>query len=90
MMHRVASEIDVEQFRRDGATVLRNVVDDESLDLLAEGVEYNRTHPSEWSHWYTSPDEADRVLERLRHVAAGRAVPAGGLRRRARPTWPGS
>ena len=30
----------------------------ESLDLLAEGVEYNRTHPSEWSHWYTSPDEA--------------------------------
>jgi ectoine hydroxylase-related dioxygenase (phytanoyl-CoA dioxygenase family) len=54
----MASEIDVEQFRRDGATVLRGVVDDESLRLLADGVEYNRTHPSEWSHWYTSADEA--------------------------------
>jgi ectoine hydroxylase-related dioxygenase (phytanoyl-CoA dioxygenase family) len=50
--------IDVEQFQRDGATVLRGVVDTPSLDLLADGVEYNRTHPSEWSHWYTSQNEA--------------------------------
>ena len=48
----------IEQFRDDGATVLRGVVATEWLDLLAEGVEYNRTHPSDWSHWYTSPDEA--------------------------------
>ena len=54
--HRVIDRVG--QFQRDGATVLRNVVDAQWLDLLAEGVEYNRTHPSEWSHWYTSPDEA--------------------------------
>ena len=38
--------------------MLRGALDQHWLDLLAEGVEYNRTHPSEWSHWYTSPDEA--------------------------------
>ena len=54
--HRVRNQI--EEFQRDGATVLRAVVDDRWLALLAEGVEYNRNHPSEWSHWYTSPDEA--------------------------------
>ena len=26
--------------------------------MLAEGVEYNRTNPSKWSHWYTSADQA--------------------------------
>ncbi len=56
MIERV--DIDVEQFQRDGATVLRDAIDAQALDLLAEGVEYNRTHPSEWSHWYTSPSEA--------------------------------
>jgi ectoine hydroxylase-related dioxygenase (phytanoyl-CoA dioxygenase family) len=50
--------VDLEQFQRDGATVLRGALDRRWLDLLAEGVEYNRTHPSDWSHWYTSPDEA--------------------------------
>lgn len=49
---------EIEQFRREGATVLRGVVDTGSLELLAEGVEYNRTHPSGWSHWYTCQDEA--------------------------------
>ena len=48
----------IEQFSTDGATVVRGVLSDEWLDLIAEGVEYNRTHPSEWSHWYTKPDEA--------------------------------
>jgi len=48
----------VDAFQRDGAVVLRGVVDRHWLDLLAEGVEYNRTHPSAWSHWYTDPDEA--------------------------------
>jgi ectoine hydroxylase-related dioxygenase (phytanoyl-CoA dioxygenase family) len=50
--------MDIEAFRRDGVTVLRGVVAPPWLDLLADGVEYNRTHPSKWSHWYTSPDEA--------------------------------
>jgi hypothetical protein len=48
----------VGDFTRDGAVVLRGVLGPTWLDLLATGVEYNRTHPSEWSHWYTSPDEA--------------------------------
>ena len=25
---------------------------------MRDGVEYNRTHPSAWSHWYTNPDES--------------------------------
>ena len=48
----------IERFATDGAVVLRDAIDRRSLELLAEGVEYNRTHPSEWSRWYTDPDEA--------------------------------
>ena len=47
-----------EQFHEDGATVVRGVLDASWLETLAEGVEYNRRHPSEWSHWYTDADEA--------------------------------
>ncbi len=50
--------IDVEGFQREGATVVRGAVDLDALELLAQGVEYNRTHPSEWAHWYTDADEA--------------------------------
>lgn len=48
----------IERFRADGVTVVRDVLDAGWIDLLAEGVERNRTHPSAWSHWYTRPDEA--------------------------------
>ncbi len=48
----------IERFHTDGAVVLRGSLDPEWLDLLAEGVEYNRANPSEWSHWYTDPDQA--------------------------------
>jgi ectoine hydroxylase-related dioxygenase (phytanoyl-CoA dioxygenase family) len=48
----------IEQFQRDGATVLRGLLDGEWLDQIAAGVEYNRTNPSAWSHWYTDADEA--------------------------------
>lgn len=48
----------VETFRRDGVTLLPGVVSAADLELLAEGVEHNRTHPSKWSHWYTDADEA--------------------------------
>ena len=48
----------VDAFQRNGAVVLRGVVDRRWLDLLAEGIEDNRRHPSAWSHWYTDPDEA--------------------------------
>ena len=50
--------IDVAEYERVGATVLRGVVDDRWLARLADGVEYNRTHPSTWAHWYTKHNEA--------------------------------
>ncbi|WP_420453236.1 phytanoyl-CoA dioxygenase family protein [Ilumatobacter sp.] len=49
---------DVESFSRHGAHVLRGVLDDEWLAVLADGVERNRTHPSGWAHWYTRADRA--------------------------------
>jgi hypothetical protein len=80
----------IERFRDDGAVVLRNAVAGQWLELLAEGVEYNRRHPSEWSHWYTDPDEAvgfwsDYVtwprVEQYRRVVhdSGLAAVAGAL-----------
>ena len=56
--HDVVTASNVREFADDGATVIRGLLDDEWLDLIAEGVEFNRTHPSDWSHWYTAPDEA--------------------------------
>ncbi|MDW3213782.1 MAG: phytanoyl-CoA dioxygenase family protein [Ilumatobacteraceae bacterium] len=52
------SETDVETFERDGAAVLRGALSPDFIEQLAAGVEYNRTHPSEWSHRYTNPDES--------------------------------
>jgi ectoine hydroxylase-related dioxygenase (phytanoyl-CoA dioxygenase family) len=52
------TSVDVAEYERVGATVLRDAIDEESLVRLAEGVEFNRTNPSEWSHWYTDTDEA--------------------------------
>lgn len=79
-------------FDRDGAVVLRGAIDEPWLDLLAQGVEYNRAHPSEWSHWYT--DEHDAVgfwtdyvtwpdVEHYRRVVfeSGLAATAGALMR---------
>ena len=48
----------IEAFQRDGAAVWRGALSAEWIDQLADGVEFNRTHPSEWSHWYTNPDES--------------------------------
>ncbi len=80
----------IERYRSDGAVVLRDAVAPRWLDLLAEGVEYNRRHPSDWSHWYTDPDRAvgfwsDYVtwprVEPYRRVAydSGLAAVAGAL-----------
>ena len=52
------TDTNVREFDDDGATVIRGLLDADWLAVLAEGVEYNRTHPSAWSHWYTKPDEA--------------------------------
>lgn len=49
---------DIEAFRNDGAVILHGLLDDSWLERLEEGVEHNRRHPSEWSHWYTDTDEA--------------------------------
>ncbi|MGI9646720.1 MAG: phytanoyl-CoA dioxygenase family protein [Ilumatobacteraceae bacterium] len=49
----------IESFERDGAVLLSGALGPGWLDLLAEGVEHNRTNPSEWAHWYT--DEHDAV-----------------------------
>jgi len=54
----IVTDETVEQFRRDGVTVLRGALEPAWIQLLADGVEYNRTHPSEWSHWYTNPDDS--------------------------------
>jgi ectoine hydroxylase-related dioxygenase (phytanoyl-CoA dioxygenase family) len=48
----------IEQFRHDGVAVLRGALDEQWIERLRAGVEHNRTHPSEWSHWYTDPDES--------------------------------
>ncbi len=46
------------RFRRDGVAVVRGALGPEWIERLAEGVEFNRENPSEWSHWYTDENEA--------------------------------
>jgi ectoine hydroxylase-related dioxygenase (phytanoyl-CoA dioxygenase family) len=43
-----------EDFRRDGAVVLRAALDQRWIDDLAAGVEHNRRHPSRWAHSYSN------------------------------------
>ena len=47
-----------DRVRRDGVVALRGALGPEWIGRLAEGVEYNRRNPSEWSHWYTDEDAA--------------------------------
>jgi ectoine hydroxylase-related dioxygenase (phytanoyl-CoA dioxygenase family) len=47
----------IAEFQRDGATVLRGVLDGRWIERLADGVERNRLSPSKWAHQYTSPGE---------------------------------
>ncbi len=55
---RTITDAEARAFRRDGAAVLRGLLEPEWIDLLRAGVEYNRAHPSPWSHWYTNPDRS--------------------------------
>ncbi len=50
-------DLEIEEFRRDGATVLRQLLPESWVEELAAGVERNRSHPSDWAHWYTDTDE---------------------------------
>ena len=47
----------VDDFRRDGVAVARGVLSPDWLARLADGVEYNRTHPSTWAFQYTVSGE---------------------------------
>ena len=49
---------DIDAFRRDGVAVVRQLLAPAWIDTLRAGVESNRTHPSEWSHRYTHPDDS--------------------------------
>jgi ectoine hydroxylase-related dioxygenase (phytanoyl-CoA dioxygenase family) len=86
----VVADETVAAFQRDGATVLRDVVAPQWLEQLADGVEHNRRHPSDWAHWYTDADEAVGfwsdyvtwpVVEQYRRVVfeSGLAEIAGAL-----------
>ena len=46
------------EFDHHGATVIRGALSPAWIDVLAEGVEQNRTAPSEWAHWYTDQQDA--------------------------------
>ncbi|MGB3734644.1 MAG: phytanoyl-CoA dioxygenase family protein [Ilumatobacter sp.] len=48
----------IEQFRRDGATIVRGLLDADWLQVIGDAVEHNRRHPSDWSHWYTDSEQA--------------------------------
>jgi ectoine hydroxylase-related dioxygenase (phytanoyl-CoA dioxygenase family) len=48
----------IERYWADGAAVWRGAISDEWIERLRAGVEHNRTNPSEWSHWYTDPDDS--------------------------------
>ena len=54
----IVDDAKIEEFQGDGAAVLRDAIDPEWIELLAGGVEHNRTNPSAWSHWYTNPDQS--------------------------------
>lgn len=50
--------MNIEAFRLDGVALLHQVLRPEWIELLAQGVEHNRTMPSAWAHRYTNPDES--------------------------------
>jgi ectoine hydroxylase-related dioxygenase (phytanoyl-CoA dioxygenase family) len=52
------NESKIGEFADDGVTLIKGLLDHRWLGLISEGVEYNRSHPSAWSHWYTDSDEA--------------------------------
>jgi ectoine hydroxylase-related dioxygenase (phytanoyl-CoA dioxygenase family) len=56
-MNRMDQQL-VDDFATNGAVVIRHLVSQRWLDELADGVEYNRAHPSGWSHWYTDANSA--------------------------------
>lgn len=52
-----------DDYRRDGAVVLRNVVSAAEIDLLRRGIDHVMEHPSERSHVASSPDDPGNFIE---------------------------
>lgn len=52
----------VSAFQRDGVVVVRNQLDSNALDSLADAVEYNLANPSEWAYDYTPPGSNGRFF----------------------------
>ncbi len=52
----------VHGFQRDGVTVLRGAIDQSQLDALAEAVDFNLAHPSEWAVDYTPAGQSGRFF----------------------------
>ncbi|MCU1391659.1 MAG: hypothetical protein JWM34_87 [Ilumatobacteraceae bacterium] len=81
----LVGEASVEEFQRDGVTVLRAAVDAAQLAALEDAVEQNLAQPGEWASDYTPASGAGRFFgdyanwERItayRDVALGSALPA--------------
>ena len=54
---------DVEDFRRDGAIVIRQLLDADELALLREGIEQNLAAPSPRAKIASRPDDPGRFFE---------------------------
>ena len=55
---RTPSAQERDEYQRDGVTVLRGLLSPRWIQTLAAGVEYNRSHPSRWAHWYTDSERS--------------------------------
>ncbi len=57
------TDADIEDFRRDGAMVIRQLLDADELALLREGIEHNLAHPSPRAKIASRPDDPGRFFE---------------------------
>jgi ectoine hydroxylase-related dioxygenase (phytanoyl-CoA dioxygenase family) len=59
----LVAEDDVEKYRRDGAVVLRSVLDDQALGELAIAVEQNMQSPGPWANEYAANSKQGRFFD---------------------------
>lgn len=52
----------IEQFQRDGATIIKSVLDQQQLACLADAVEHNMAHPGPWANDYTPASSQGRFF----------------------------
>ena len=63
MKNNLVAEGDVEKYRRDGAVVLRSVLDDQALGELANAVEQNMQSPGPWANEYAANSKQGRFFD---------------------------